>query len=412
MNGPVWLKDLRLCFGLRCVPNIFNCLSNLIVEIAKSCGAIRIVNYLDDFLVIAEDEATCLAHRAIVTSTIEALGFAVSWPKVTYPATIATFLGITIDAVNMELSLPMAKVTKLKDFLVSLIDKGVATKKDLECVGGLVSHCAYVFRDGRTYSRHPLSIPLDNAILADFNWWLSFCDTFNGKACIIRDPFPIPLYSDASFTGFGAWMGLDWIYGFWKDHAPLCVPDTVCDHLQPPPTFDSVQRNINVCELWPVVVGIKRWAPHFRNTRLHIVTDNMQVLAMLNSGRSSNKTGMTWLREVFWTCFIYNTDIFATYIRSADNVLADALSRFSYHGVPPKCYSLLLHYNMCCSDLFRTTDDQHTPSPADTEGRGMGRLDNQGSTIPHHLLQELLLRVQTEAIPLHSLTSWAVRHLY
>ena len=87
------------------------------------------VIYLDDFLVIAADEDTCLAHRSIVTSTIELLGFIVSWPKVTDPAKVATFLGITIDTVNIELSLPMMKVNKLKAFLTSLLDRGVATKK-------------------------------------------------------------------------------------------------------------------------------------------------------------------------------------------------------------------------------------------------------------------------------------------
>ena len=247
------------------------------------------------------------------------------------------------------------------------MDEGVASKKDLERVGGLVSHCSYVVRGGRTfsrrifdlaasYSRHCRSIPLDDAILADFHWWLSFCNTFNGKACIIRDMYPIPLYSDASFTGFGAWMGLNWIFGLWEGQSMIDHLDSRCDHLQPPPAFDTAQKNINVYELWPVVVGIKRWAPFFRNTRLHVVTDNMQVLAMLNTGRSSNKTCMTWLREVFWVCFVYNVDVHASYIRSADNILADAISRIAYHGVAAKCSSLLQDLNMCCSHLFRTSD--------------------------------------------------------
>ena len=396
-EGPVWLRDLRLCFGLRCAPNIFNALSNFIVNIANSRGASRVVNYLDDFLVIAGDQETCLAHRAIVTSTLEHLGFVVSWPKVTEPSPVATFLGITIDTIDMQLSLPMAKVTKLKGFLQSLLDKGVASKKDLERVGGLVSHCSYVVRGGRTfsrrifdlaasYSRQSRSIPLREAIKADFQWWLSFCEVFNGKACIIKDLHPIPLYSDASFMGYGAWMGLDWLVGVWDSvHTPHLVHSS-CDHLQPPPVFDQPPKNINVYELWPVVVGIKRWAQHFRNCRLHVVTDNMQVLAMLNTGRSSNKTCMTWLREVFWTCFVYNMDIHASYIRSADNVLADALSRISYDGVVTKCSSLLLDRNMCCPHAFRSFDGQHPPASTTPEGRSMGFIHNKGTTLPDQLL--------------------------
>ena len=77
-KGPIWLLDRRLCFGLRCAPNIYNALSNFIVKVANRGGADRIVIYLDDFLVIAEDHDTCLAHRELVTNAIEFLGASVS----------------------------------------------------------------------------------------------------------------------------------------------------------------------------------------------------------------------------------------------------------------------------------------------------------------------------------------------
>ena len=375
-DGPLWLLDHRLCFGLRCAPNIYNAISDFIVKIARSWGASKVINYLDDFLVISDTASSCLHERTLVTNAITILGASVSWKKVTDPSKITTFLGITIDSSLMELSLPMAKVEKLQGFIQGLLDKGTATKKELEKVGGLVSHCSYVVRGGRTfsrrifdlaasYSRASRAVPLDEAIRADFQWWLSFCQTFNGRACIIRGLHPVPLYSDSSFLGFGAWVGLDWLYGLWADdtyHSPLPVG---CGHLEGPPRFDIPPKNINVYELWPVVIGIKRWAPYFRNARIHVITDNMQVLAMLNTGRSSNKLCMSWLREIFWTCFINNSDVYASYIRSEDNILADALSRVAYSNMPLKCSDLLLQFNMCCSspnrsvvgpDNFQTTE--------------------------------------------------------
>ena len=162
---------------------------------------------------------------------------------------------------------------------------------------------------------------------------------------------PVPITSDSSFKGFGAWAGHDWIAGLWE---PTDTPESFafgCSHLSPPPTFDVVNRNINVCELWPVVAGLHRWAPYYRNSRIHIVTDNMQVLAMINTGRSANRTCMNWLREIFWICFVNNLDLHATYIASADNVLADALSRLAYPGVAMKCLPILDQYNMCCSSV-------------------------------------------------------------
>ena len=82
-----------------------------------------------------------------------------------------------------------------------------------------MSYCSYVVRGGRTfsrrtrifdlvtsYSRDSKHVLLDDAIKADFQLWISFCGIFNGKVCIIRVPYPIPLVSDSSFEGFGAWL--------------------------------------------------------------------------------------------------------------------------------------------------------------------------------------------------------------
>ena len=319
-EGPVLLVDRRLCFGLRCAPNIFDSLSSFIVKIANAMGATNVINYLDDFLIIAPSADQCKLERDIVIKAIKHLGFEVSWKKVTEPSMVTTFLGITIDSQKMELSLPLAKVTKLKVLITDVLARGHASKKDLECLGGLVSHCSYVVRGGRTfsrrifdlaasYTRNAKKIPLNPAITADLDWWLAFCCVFNGRACILKDFHPVPIVSDSSFMGFGAWAGLDWLAGFWNpSNCPQDFP-AGCGHVIQPPVFDKCSRNINVCELWPVVAALHRWAPSYRNTRIHIITDNMQVLAMINTGRSCNKTCMTWLREIFWICFVNNIDL-------------------------------------------------------------------------------------------------------
>ena len=373
--GKVCLQDNRLCFGLKCAPNIFDSLSRFIVAISHARGAPRVINYLDDFLVLGASADLCLAARDIVTSTITLLGFQVSWKKVSDPNPVTTFLGITIDSLEMELSLPMEKVTKLKNLISTVLDRGRTSKRELECLGGLVSYCSYVVRGGRTfsrrifdlaasYSRASKSVPLNDAIRADLKWWLAFCSAFNGRACIIRDTHSLHMYSDSSFRGFGAWLGKDYVYGFWDTAESLPDFPQGCSHMADPPHDLPAKPNINVYELWPLVVGLKRWGSFFRNSRLRFITDNMQVLAMVNTGRSSNTTCMSWLREMFWLCFLLNIDIWATYIPSADNVLADALSRVLYPGVASKCLSLLDTNNMCCSSPSRSTHGCTSVSPA------------------------------------------------
>ena len=84
--------------------------------------------------------------------------------------------------------------------------------------------------------------------------------------------------------------------------------------------------------------------PHCANAKLLCVTDNMQVIAMVNTGCSANQLCMSWLHEIFWMCFVGN--ISASYIRSVDNTLADALSCLPYSGVPLKCLNILQDTNM------------------------------------------------------------------
>ena len=185
---------------------------------------------------------------------------------------------------------------------------------------------------------------------------------------MIKGLHPVPIVTDSSFKGFGAWAGLDWLTGFWNDDDVPVDFIQGCSDLAPPPSFDVPPKNINVFELWPVVAGIHCWAPLYRNCCIHVVTDNMQVLAMLNTGRSANKTCMTWLRKLFWTCFVNNIDIFATYIKSSDNELADALFRAAYPGGQAKCATLLANLNMCCASLHSllptSSQDPATAPPA------------------------------------------------
>ena len=104
----------------------------------------------------------------------------------------------------------------------------------------------------------------------------------------------------------------------------------VHDHVVGPPTdVGRLSRNINVYELFAVLVALRRWGPALSNTLVQVVTDNNQVLYMINTGRSANKTCMSRLREIYWLCFIFNLDLYATYIKSKDNIFADALSRVS-----------------------------------------------------------------------------------
>ena len=105
-KGEINLQENRLSFGLRCAPFIFSLLSNLAVDMARSRGADRIVNYLDDFLVSETSTGECGVSQNILLGVLRSMGFAISWKKVSQPSTKTVFLGICIDSEVMNLRLP------------------------------------------------------------------------------------------------------------------------------------------------------------------------------------------------------------------------------------------------------------------------------------------------------------------
>ena len=186
-----WYLNNRLSFGLRCAPSIFDKLSNFIVLVAKSYGVGKVVNYLDDFIVIADSEEECLRQRNILIEVAEFLGFVISYNKVTKPSRVTTFLGITINSTKMELTLPEEKVVKMGIAIDECLASRSVTKKCLQSIGGLMSFCSQIVRGGRSFSRRLFDlcarastgklIFLSEETRKDLQWWQQFCAIFNCK---------------------------------------------------------------------------------------------------------------------------------------------------------------------------------------------------------------------------------------
>ena len=352
--------DNRMCFGLRLGPSYFNRLSCFIYEILSVFYGLRVVNYLDDFLSVSDSLEEALNARDLIVKTLRFLGFHVAFDKLIYPSKCVTFLGIILDTDRMELRLPEGKLHKLLDLLNGHLSKKKVSKKDLESIGGLLSHCAHLVKGGRIFCKSTYElykqmvlknkryIKLSAEVIADFNWWIRLFPFFNGTVKMFSPEFELPMVSDSSLKGFAVYLGQDWVAGTWDDgdHIPLF---TNCQHVGYKPVWDSFDRkNINELELWPIVVGLKRWVKFFRDKLLHVFTDNTQVMFMLINGNSSNPTCSNWLREIFWLCAIYNVTLCPKYISTKSNLVADTLSRLPYFKDVSKLSELLSGSELCC----------------------------------------------------------------
>ena len=91
-------------------PLYFDQISNFICLALVTCCGIKIVNYLDDFIVIGKCYGDCVKARNVVMSLLRYLGFYVSYSKVSDPSCCTVYLGIEIDSIAMELRLPEGKL--------------------------------------------------------------------------------------------------------------------------------------------------------------------------------------------------------------------------------------------------------------------------------------------------------------
>ena len=368
--------DNRLCFGLRLGPSYFNKLSCFIHDFLTNCRGLKVVNYLDDFLSISDSLPNAVNARDQVVGILRFLGFHVAFDKLKYPSKCVTYLGIILDTDRRELRLPDGKLHKLENLLRGHLSKERISKKDLESIGGLLSHCSHLVKGGRMFCRNTYDlhkklvgggkryISLNPETVSDFNWWLRIFPYFNGTVKMFTIDFELPMVSDSSLKGFGVYLGTDWVAGTWSDENHIQIISD-CSHVGFRPVWDRIDpSNINELELWPVVVGLKRWVNQLRDKNVYVFTDNTQVMFMLLNGSSSNSTCKNWLKEIYWLCAVYNINLSPKYVSTKSNLIADTLSRLPYFKGDHEIVKLIGHSELCCLNklLLAYRANQHEPS--------------------------------------------------
>ena len=118
----------------------------------------------------------------------------------------------------------------------------------------------------------------------------------------------INFYTDASGkTGYGGVCQNSYMIGNWESKLLNANP------------------SIAYKELYAVTAGILAWIPRYCNQRVILFVNNKSVRDMINANSSSCRHCMVLIRMIVLKCLVEN--VFAKYVKSSENVLADLLSR-------------------------------------------------------------------------------------
>lgn len=310
-----------LCFGLSTAPRVFTKLLKPVLAKLRSEGIV-LVAYLDDFLIFGRSFAECKANTDKVILIFEKLGFIIHKEKSQLtPCQEIQYLGFRFNSIHKTIRLPKEKQTKVVKACKQMLHKVQHSIQSVaELIGYLVAACPAVAY-GNLYTRQ-LEIEKSKSLLKangnysatmklsveakqDLIWWSSVKNLMPVK--IREDVYDYTIFTDASTSGWGAELNKNKTRGFWN--------------------IDESQLHINVLELKAIQNALHVFIK-CSDIRVLIRTDSTTAISYVNKYGGCRSYHCHSVAVDIWKwCEKRNIILFATYIASADNFVADRLSR-------------------------------------------------------------------------------------
>ncbi len=312
-----------LPFGLALAPRTFTkCMDAALAPLRLQ--GIRVLNYLDDWLILAHSRELVSRHRDIVLGHIHSLGLRMNAKKsVLLPSQRTVFLGVRLDFVQMQARLAPARIPVFTACLARFkLDHHVS-----------VATCRRLL--GLMAAASPV-LPLGLLHMRPFLWWMKELRLHPtvpatrlvrvSRSCcrhllMWRDPVFLRsgvrmgaihrrhmITTDASMTGWGAVFKGRPASGEWKE--------------------EFLFWHINCLELRAVFLALKYFLPVLGEHHVIVRTDNMAVVSHINrQGGSRSRTLDRLARHLL----LWSQDKFlslrAVHVPGVLNLAADFLSR-------------------------------------------------------------------------------------
>ncbi len=150
---------LKLPFGLELSPRTFTkCVDAALVHLRLQ--GICIMNYIDDWLILAQSHQLAVRHRDVLLAHMKELGLRLNAIKsVLSPLQRTTFLGVVWDSTAMQARLSPARIEAILSAVKSISLGQALTVKQFQRLLGLMAAASNVIPFGLLYMR-----PLQ--------WWL------------------------------------------------------------------------------------------------------------------------------------------------------------------------------------------------------------------------------------------------
>ena len=351
---------LALPQGYRDSPRIFTKILKPILSHLRSLG-FEIVMYIDDSLLLGDNEEECHLAVSNACRLLDSLGFTIHPIKSVFkPTQTIEFLGFVLNSVSMTVTLTEHKMEKIKNVCCDLMEKSKVSIQFLaEVIGKLVATQPGVWIAPLFYKRletlkndslkeckgdYSASTLLSQEAKDDLKWWI---DNLDGFSTPVKRSKPTKVVtSDASKKGWGAECEGELTGGMW--------------------TVQESELHINLLELKAALFALKAFCKNIKDCSILIRTDNSTTVAHINHKGSVKVEAHKIIREIWLWCLENNNFVIATFLPGALNDKADFQSRIDRHDTEWKLdenifQRIMGRFGPCDIDLFASRVNNQLP---------------------------------------------------
>ncbi|KAL0195088.1 hypothetical protein M9458_008660, partial [Cirrhinus mrigala] len=308
---------------------------------------IRILNYLDDWLIIAHSRDLLCRHRDLVLRHLSHLGLRVSWEKSKLsPVQSISFLGMELDSVNMTARLTNERVQSMLNCLKLFRHKTAVPLKYFQRLLGHMAAAAAVTPLGLLHMR-PFQRWLHDRIPRCRLLFSPWSDPAFLRAGVPLGQVSrhIVLNTDASTTGWGVVCNGQAASGSW--------------------TGPRLRWHVNCLELLAVFLALRQFLPMLRHKHVLVRTDNTATVEYINHQGGLRSRHMLQLARhlLLWSQTQLKL-LRAVHIPGELNRAADALSRQLTHPGewrlhPQVVQQIWSRFSRAQVDLFASPKSSH-----------------------------------------------------
>lgn len=312
---------LVLPFGLCSGPHAFTKLMKPVSSYLRSQGY-KSVFYLDDSCYFGDSYEDCLENLNATIECLTNLGFVINFKKSNIvPSKACSFLGFILNTDDMTLQLPdKKKIDILLRTNEMLNTANIPVCDFARYLGTLTAACpaiAYGWVYTKSLERAKYLTLLQNDdydqkmnipsnIRDDLLWWKRSILSANNP--IRQNNFDLEIYTDASSIGWGAACEGEKIGGSWN--------------------IEERAHHINYLELLAAFFGLKSFANSRNQCHILLRIDNTTAIAYINRMGGVQYPHLNDIARKIWLwCEKRKIFLFASYIRSTENIDADFESR-------------------------------------------------------------------------------------